>query len=219
MEIYFMATIVPAILETTPEHFLLKLSQVTKLSGVERVQVDFADGQFVPNTTVPVTEIEPLSPGFHWEAHLMVKEPVDFLDYQIAGFNTVIVHLEAFTDKSLIVPALEQIKKLGMKAGLAVNSETSVNVLTEFSTQADQFLLLSVVPGFQGHPFIESTYERLRELRALLPHGILEVDGGIKLPQVKPLIAAGADYLAIGSGLFETENLQTNFDMLLKETI
>lgn len=212
-----MATIVPAILETTMDGFLDKVAVLTKIPDATRIQIDFADGKFVPNTTVSVHDMDPLNPAFTWEAHLMIEEPVDFLDYQIAGFQILVVHYEGFKDKSQINSALESIRKLGMKAGLAINPETPVSTFRPHLEMADQLLLLSVVPGFQGNPFVEQTYDRVRELRELAPRGILEVDGGIKIHNIQPLQDAGADLLVVGSALFETENVQENFDLLTKE--
>lgn len=214
-----MAIIVPAILEETPDGFLDKLSRVGKLPNMERIQVDFGDGKFVPHQTLSVLDMDALNPAYTWEAHLMVEEPVDFLDFQIAGFNILVVHYEAFTRKDQIKPTLEQIRKLGMKTGLALNTETSVSVCPEFADLVDQFLLMSIVPGFQGRPFIEDTYTRVNTLRSLVPHAIIEVDGGIKEKNVKPLVEAGTDLLVVGSALFETENVQENYDKLTKETI
>src|SRR6266568_3351575 len=99
-----MAMIVPAILEQTKEGFLQKLSLVIKLPGVERVQVDFGDGVFIGNKLLSAADMDALNPAFQWEAHLMVKEPKDFLDYQICGFKTIIIHYEAF-------PSAESLKK------------------------------------------------------------------------------------------------------------
>src|SRR3989338_2089969 len=125
-----MAIIVPAILEKTVDGFKNKLALIAKLPDIQRIQVDFCDGKFVPNVTLPITEIDPLNPAFIWEAHLMVEEPVDFLDYQISGFSVVIVHYEAFKDKTTIFSTLREIKKLRLKVGLALNPETSVSVLS-----------------------------------------------------------------------------------------
>ena len=95
-----MSVIVPAILEQTREGFDDKNFIIERIFGVERIQVDFEDGQFVPGQTLSVGKLDILNPAFHYEAHLMVKEPADFIDYQIAGFKTVIIHYEAFSRES-----------------------------------------------------------------------------------------------------------------------
>lgn len=211
--------IVPAILEETKEGFLDKVSRVTKLSGLERVQVDFCDGEFVPNRTVSVHDIDALNPAFTWEAHLMVREPVDFLDYQIAGFNVIVVHYEAFENTAALEQGIRQIKKLGLKAGLAVNPETPVDALMDFSHAVDQFLVMSVHPGFQSQEFLADSEKRVAALRKLAPRGIIEVDGGVKPSNILQLSAAGANLIAVGSALFETENIQENYDSLVKAMV
>src|SRR4051812_31169305 len=115
-----MSKIIPAILETTKEGFADQLSRVSKVPGVERVQVDFVDGIFAPNTTLPVTEMDVLTPTIHFEAHLMVSNPVDFLDYQICGFKTIIIHIEAFENDRQVFEAARSIKSQGMEAVLCL---------------------------------------------------------------------------------------------------
>lgn len=214
-----MAIIVPAILEKNIDGFKDRLAILTKLEGVARIQVDFADGIFVPNTTLSVVDIDSLSPAFVWEAHLMIQNPSDFLEYQIAGFKVIIVHYEAFEGPARTVLALKEIKKLGMKAALALSPATPISSVVDMLPFVDQVLLMGIEPGFQGRDFLPDTISRTAGLRQLVPHGILEIDGGIKAAEVKPLIRAGADLLVVGSALFETEKVQENFDILTKETI
>lgn len=209
-----MATIVPAILEKDIDTFLDTTHKILSVQGVERIHVDFCDGIFVPNTTLPVSDIDPLNPAFVWEAHLMVQESVDFLDFQIAGFTTLLLHYEAFANTATIPEALRSIRGLGMKAGLVINPTTPIEVFKTFSEYTDQYLLMSVTPGFQGSPFIDAVFERLRALRKLLPHGILEVDGGVTETNIQALVDAGADLLVAGSAIFASDSTQENFDRL-----
>src|SRR3989344_2939966 len=137
-----MAQIVPAILEKTQEGFLEKVSRVVKLPGLERIQVDFGDGVFIENKLLSAADMDSLNPAFHWEAHLMVKNPSDFLDYQICGFKTIIVHYEAFDSPEDLKKALEQIKTLGFKTSVAINPSTAVQALK--GIEADQYLIMSV---------------------------------------------------------------------------
>ncbi len=212
-----MSIVVPAILEKTKEGFLDKISILKQVSGLERVQIDFADGIFVANTLLSVEEIDGLSPIYEWEAHLMIKNPIDFLDYQICGFGTVLVHFEAFRDNESVKNALKAIKELGMKAGLVINPGTEIDVVKDFGDEVDQFLIMAVEPGFQGAPFIESTYGRISAVRRLFPHAIIEVDGGVKEENIKRLKNAGADYIATGSTLFRSTNIAETFQKLLDE--
>ncbi len=211
-----MAIIVPAILETDREKLDAKIFALSRISGVEILQVDFCDGEFVEGKSLPIKELDVLNPAFAWEAHLMMREPVDFLDYQMVGFNRLIVHYESFTSEAHMKEALEQISQLGMEAAVAINPETPVSVLRSFTDTVKHFTLLSVHPGKQGNPFLPESIERIQELRALTPHGILEVDGGITAAHATSLVQAGADMLAVGSALFATDQLQENYDELVQ---
>ena len=207
-----MAIIVPAILETTKEAFLQKLSLVTKIPGVDRVQVDFGDGIFIPTKLLGPAEIDGLNPAIVWEAHLMVQEPEDFLDYQICGFKVVVVHYEAFPSAASLKAALDKIKSMGFKSGVAINPSTKINVLTDIF--ADQYLIMSVVPGKQGQGFIEKTTERIKELRNLLPNAIIEVDGGINMGNIKAVAEAGANLIVAGSAIVGNGSPADNYEKL-----
>ncbi len=201
-----MAAILPAILEQTKNAFRDKASAITRIGGVTKIHVDFADGKFVPNRMLDIAEFDPLNPAFEWEAHLMIQSPGDFLDYQIAGFKKVIVHYEAFASPDDLRAAALAITKLGLTPAVAINPGTEVGKLAECRVFSKEFTLMGVVPGFQGAPFVAETYQRLNELRKLLPDAILEVDGSVKLHNVSDLARAGADLLVVGSGLWTDGN-------------
>lgn len=210
-----MAIIVPAILEASKEGFLDKVSLITKIPGIERIQVDFGDGLFIENQLLDTSEMDMLNPAFHWEAHLMVREPKDFLDYQICGFKTIVLHYEAFSSVVGLKEALLNSKSMGFKTGVAINPDTPVDVLKEI--QADQYLIMSVVPGRQGQSFIPATLEKIKMLRGLLPHAIIEVDGGINETNIKSVKEAGADLICAGSSLVKAPNVNQAYERLLDQ--
>lgn len=199
---YFMATIVPAILEKTKQDFDARARSFERLPDALRIQVDFADGAFVSNTTVAVHELDALSPVFTWEAHLMVKEPIDFFDYQMLGFSMLIVHYEAFGSVEQLESALRQIRTLGLKTGLAFNPETAVNQVVRFAELVDQFTVLSIHPGLQGQVLLPEVYDRISALRAALPEAVIEVDGGVNSETARRAVQCGANLLAVGSALW-----------------
>lgn len=207
-----MAIIAPAILELTKEAFNEKVSLVTKIPGVKKIHVDFGDGKFVNGRLLNVLEMDTLNPAFEWEAHLMCQEPSDFLDYQICGFKTLILHYEAFKNTDKLKASLINITAMGFKAGVAINPGTSVDVLKDIA--ADQYLIMSVVPGKQGQQFIPSTPEKISQLRAIYPHAIIEVDGGVNETNIKSLKLAGADLLVAGSSVVKAENPAQAFEKL-----
>ena len=214
-----MAQLVPSILETTKEGFLATYAKETKLPGVERIQVDFGDGIFVPNKMLAISEMDVLNPAFHWEAHLMIKEPKDFLDYQICGFKTLVIHFEAFASSVDIVKAMHDIKEQGMEAALCVNPDTEIKVLKNFADYTKHFQIMSVYPGYQGTPFVEKTYDRIAELRTLVPNAIIEVDGGVGLSNVKKLAQAGADMMILGSSITKAPDMLQAYEAIQAEIL
>jgi len=210
-----MPLIVPAILEKTKEGFLEKVSSVVKLPGLERIHVDFGDGSFIDNRLLDPSDMDTLNPAFTWEAHLMVKNPKDFLDYQICGFKTIIVHFEAYESKADLIRGLSEIKSMGFKTGAAINPDTEVGALN--GVDADQYLVMSVVPGKQGQGFIPGTIERVAELKKLMPHVIIEVDGGVNETNIKSIKEAGADLICVGSALMKVPDMHQVYEKLLDE--
>lgn len=201
-----MPSIVPAILEQTRESFDDKNFIIERIPAVDRIHVDFTDGQFVESGTVPASKLDVLNPAFHYEAHLMVKNPTDFIDYEIAGFKTVIIHYEAFAKEEDVDNAASAIAQLGMLPGVAINPETPISVLRYFGDTIKHFLIMSVKPGLQGNPFIPESINRVKELRDLVPHATIEVDGGINSSNGHLLINAGADLVVVGSAIVKAND-------------
>lgn len=200
-----MPIIVPAILEKTKETFNDKVSLVTKIPGVERIQVDFGDGIFIQDQLLDVGQMNTLNPAFEWEAHLMCKEPKDLLDYSICGFKILIFHHEAFNNTEGLKSILSEAKNMGFKTGVAINPSTPVSVLKNL--YADQYLVMSVMPGKQGREFEPQTVQKISALRAMYPRAIIEVDGGINETNIKSVKQAGADLICVGSALVKAESV------------
>lgn len=192
--------IVPAILSHDVEDFQYKTRAVEGI--VERVQVDIMDGKFVANSTLQVEDIAKVPVNVQLEIQLMVEEPRQYLA-ALAGAhaNLVEMHVESTEDlKSSIMEA----RSLGLQVGIALNPETPLESAVPFFSSVNLVLLMSVHPGFGGQEFISQTLERIRDLRKLGFRGIIEVDGGIKQEHLRPLIHVGADYLVVGSGIWDT---------------
>ncbi len=190
------------------------VQNVVRLPGLERIQVDFGDGKFIAAKLLSAADMDTLNPAFHWEAHLMVKNPNDFLDYQICGFKTLIVHYEAFLSSDDLKRTLANIKQMGFKTSVAINPNTPVSVLKDIL--ADQYLIMSVIPGKQGQSFIETSLDKIRELKKLLPHAIIEVDGGVNEANIGALKQAGVDLICVGSALVKADNVPQAYEKLLR---
>lgn len=212
-----MASIVPAILEEELGAFLDKVARVTKLRGVDRIQVDFGDGVFIERRLLPASEIDALNPAYHWEAHLMVQEPKDFLDYKIAGFSSIIIHYEAYDNSRSLHEAIAAIKELGLKPGICIKIGTPVEVLKDFELHVSHFQLMSIHPGAQGTPFLEEVYDKIKTLRKLIPNAIIEIDGGVNFDNAKKLVDAGTDLLIAGSVLTRAPDMSEAYEKLKAE--
>jgi ribulose-phosphate 3-epimerase len=174
---------------------------------VDRVQIDVMDGRFVPNITfgpLVVRSLRPLT-GLILEAHLMVSPPEDFIPaFAEAGADTIIVHQEATPH---LHRAIEQIRKLGKKAGVALNPSTPASTLSEVLNMVQMVLVMTVNPGFGGQKFIPETLSKIRQVRnAVTERGLdceVEVDGGINEQTARLVVEAGANVMVAGSCVYD----------------
>jgi ribulose-phosphate 3-epimerase len=174
--------------------------------GADRIHVDVMDGRFVPNITVGPLVVRALNrvTPLPLEVHLMIQEPDAYLDAFVdAGASTVIVHAEVLPH---LHRTLREIRRLGAKAGVALNPSTPIVTIHDVVAELDQVLIMSVNPGFGGQEFIPHTTEKLREARDLLSRRIvsaeLEVDGGVSTVNAAELVEAGVTILVAGSAIF-----------------
>jgi ribulose-phosphate 3-epimerase len=179
-------------------------------SEADYFHIDVMDGHFVPNISfgMPVmASIKPLAKK-PFDVHLMIEKPERYIsEFKAAGADILTVHFEASTH---LHRSLQAIKKEGMKAGVAINPHTSVDVLRDVIRDIDLVCVMSVNPGFGGQSFIENTYEKVRRLKAIIEennsHALIEIDGGVTSANAKQLLEAGADVLVAGSFVFKSKD-------------
>ena len=188
--------------------------KILEEGGADLLHLDVMDGHFVPNITFGPFIIKAIKDvaNIPLDVHLMIENPGDYVDaFCDAGADYLTVHVEAAPHLHRVI---QQIKAKGVKAGVSLNPHTPLSAIEEVLGDLDMILIMSVNPGFGGQSFIENTIDKLRRLKKMLiAHGVYQqievnVDGGIKLANIKEVSDAGCDVFVSGSGIFKADDPQ-----------
>ena len=200
-----MAIIAPSLLSANFLH-LEEACNMLNQSEAEWFHLDVMDGRFVPNISFGIPVIAAIRKATKkvCDVHLMIEEPEKYAQaFKDAGADVLTVHVEACRHMHRNI---QQIKSLGMKAGVAINPRTPISDIEEIIADVDLVCLMSVNPGFGGQKFIEATLPKIKQLKKIITEkgsgAIIEIDGGVTLENAASIIHAGADVLVAGNTVF-----------------
>ena len=204
-----MNIIAPSMLACDFGNLLSEIEMVNN-SEANWFHIDVMDGVFVPNISfgTPIMKVLKENAKKTLDVHLMIVNPDNYIEnFAELGADILTVHYEACNHLHRTV---QRIKDLKMKAGVAINPHTPISTLKSIIKDLDLVCLMSVNPGFGGQSFIESTYDKVKELKSLIEEqnskAIIEIDGGVNSQNAKKLTDCGANALVAGSFVFKSEN-------------
>ncbi len=193
--------------------------KMVEQGGAHVLHLDIMDGHFVPNITFGPFIVKAINKvaTIPLDVHLMIENPGDYIDAFIdAGADYLTIHAEATPHLHRV---LQKIKARGVKAGVSLNPHTPISMIENVLEDIDLVLIMSVNPGFGGQSFIQNTIDKLHRLQKLLKeknaeHIEVEVDGGIKIENIKEVCDAGCDIFVAGSAIFKADNPQKAIQMM-----
>jgi len=199
--------VIPSLIAKSQDELTDRINKVKNVA--ELFQLDVMDGEFVPNNSLDF-DIE-VDMTLEYEAHLMIKDPIPWIEKNIEKANTFLIHWEAFQD----IAELLKFQKQGKRVGIALNPETELSEIEEYIEKVDEILIMTVHPGFYGAEFLPDMLAKVRELRNRYPDLDIEVDGGMKFDTIKLAREAGANKFVSGSYLMKADNVQIVMDEIM----
>ena len=215
-----MKKIAPSILSADFSRLGEEVRAVEQAGG-DVIHVDVMDGHFVPNITIGPLVVQGLKKltSLPLDVHLMIEEPGRYIEaFAQAGSDWITVHVE-------VCPYLKQmikkIRQLNVRPGIVLKPATSLKTIYPVLDEIDLVLIMSVNPGFGGQSFIPSTLKKIERLRKIIDQNHypleIEVDGGIKIENIREVSRSGGNIFVVGTGIFKTENYEETIRKLRQE--
>ncbi len=187
-------------------------------AGAQYIHIDVMDGTFVPSISFGMPLIKSIRSATDkvFDVHLMIVDPLRYIkEFAEIGADIITFHLEAAPDVQAVI---DEIHACGKKAGISIKPGTAGEELVPYLDKVDMILVMTVEPGFGGQPFIESSYDKIRAVRAMLDERGLDtdvqVDGGITKDNIRSVIEAGANVIVAGSTVYRGDAAQNTKDLL-----
>jgi ribulose-phosphate 3-epimerase len=214
--------IAPSILSADFSRLGEEVAAVQK-AGADVIHVDVMDGHFVPNITIGPLVVKGLKKltSLPLDVHLMIERPDRHVEAFVeAGSDWITIHVEVCPRLKAMVKKLRQLK---VRPGIVLKPATSLKTLYPVLDDLDLVLIMSVNPGFGGQSFIPSTLKKIERLRKIVDQNgyplEIEVDGGVKIENIREVAKAGGDIFVVGTGIFKTGNYEETVRMLRKEIV
>ena len=190
-------------------------------AGADVIHVDVMDGHFVPNITIGPLVVKGLKKltSLPLDVHLMIERPERYVEaFAEAGSDWITIHAEVC---SYLKAMVKRIRQLRVRPGIVLKPATSLKVLYPVLDDLDLVLIMSVNPGFGGQSFIPSTLKKIERLRKIVDRDgyrlEIEVDGGIKIENIREVSKAGGDIFVVGTGIFKTRDYEETVRILRQE--
>lgn len=206
--------VAPSILSADFANLQTDITRIEE-AGADWVHIDVMDGHFVPNLTIgaPVVKSLRKTTKLPFDVHLMIENPWKYIDdFAKAGSDIITVHQEACLEN--LSEVITQIKSYGIKAGISIKPNTSVDGIKNILKDVDLVVVMSVEPGFGGQSFMPNSLLKIKEIRNLAPDLDIEVDGGINSETAKLVIEAGANVLVAGSSVYGAKDIKSAIESL-----
>ena len=215
-----MKKIAPSILSADFSRLADEVRGVEK-AGADVIHVDVMDGHFVPNITIGPLVVQGLKKltSLPLDVHLMIENPERYVDdFVQAGGSWITVHAETCPHLKRVI---KKVRQLEARPGIVLKPATPLKTLFPVLDEIDLVLIMSVNPGFGGQSFIPPTLKKIERLRKIVDQNgysmEIEVDGGVKIENIREVSAAGGDIFVVGTGIFKTENYEETIRKLRQE--